>query len=135
MIVNAVSELPAIIINNIYELSNEVDKNKKSEIPVSDSRQNLSLKKESDEFVIKSDKNDKKQINYNELAKKLQNMLKNNDLSIEFTMDKDINKMIMKLVDENTDETIKQFPPEIAIKIAKIVASTLGNGQLTDAKI
>jgi hypothetical protein len=45
MIVNAVSELPAIIINNIYELSNEVDKNKKSEIPVSDSRQNLSLKK------------------------------------------------------------------------------------------
>jgi flagellar protein FlaG len=62
-------------------------------------------------------------------------MLKNNDLSIEFTMDKDINKMIMKLVDENTDETIKQFPPEIAIKIAKIVASTLGNGQLTDAKI
>lgn len=134
MIVNAVSELPAIIVNNIYELSNEVDKSKKSDDLISDSRQSLAKDKNKNDDIDISEKN-KNQINYNDLATKLKNMLKDTDLAIEFSMDKELNKMIMKLIDEQKDEVVQQFPPEIAIKIARIVASTLGSGQVTDARI
>lgn len=134
MIVNAVSELPAIIVNNIYELSNEVDKNKKSDDLISDSRLSLAKDKEKKDDIDISEKN-KNQINYNDLATKLKDMLKDTDLAIEFSMDKELNKMIMKLIDEQNDEVVQQFPPEIAIKIARIVASTLGSGQVTDARI
>lgn len=133
MIVNAVSELPAIIVNNIYELSNEIDNNNKSADLISDSRQSLIKDKNKNENNIS--KNNDNQINYNELATKLKNMLKDTDLAIEFSMDKELNKMIMKLIDEQKDEVVQQFPPEIAIKIARIVASTLGSGQVTDARI
>lgn len=133
MLVNAVSELPAIVINNIYELSDEVDK--KSIVPKEFAKESISVKNGENGTVSKDKKLNKNEVNYKDLANKLKSVLKNTDLSIEFSMDEDVNKMIMKLIDEKKDEVVQQFPPEIAIKIAKIVASTLGAGQVTDARI
>lgn len=133
MLVNAVSELPAIVINNIYELSDEVDK--KSIVPKEFAKESISVKNGENGTISKDKKLNKNEVNYKDLANKLKSVLKNTDLSIEFSMDEDVNKMIMKLIDEKKDEVVQQFPPEIAIKIAKIVASTLGAGQVTDARI
>ena len=143
--INAVSELPAIVINGLYELSAQVDRNAVGKNKQQDNKseqinrnkdknkEDLSLNPPSPEES--KDKKDDNKVDFNDLAAKLKNMLKDTDLAIEFTYDDEVNKMIMKLIDEKKDEVVKQFPPEIAIKIARIVASTLGNGQVTDARI
>lgn len=139
MIINAVSELPAIVINNIYDLSKQVDDGsiKNNHTGGMLNKMSLAINKSKDEAEDEEPlvKKEKKEVNYNELTDKLKDILKDTNLTIEFSMDEEVNKLIMKLIDEQKDEVVQQFPPEIAIKIAKIVASTLGSGQVADARV
>ena len=41
----------------------------------------------------------------------------------------------MKIIDSKTQEIIRQYPPDITLKIARIVAQTLEQGQVTNAKV
>ncbi|MFW6232535.1 MAG: flagellar protein FlaG, partial [Bacteroidota bacterium] len=77
----------------------------------------------------------KKNVDFKQLEARLRSLLDEQNLTIEFSIDEDTEKMIMKLIDNETQEIVQQFPPEITLKIAKIVASTLGSGQITNAKI
>jgi len=43
--------------------------------------------------------------------------------------------MIMQVIDSKTNEVIHQFPPEISLKIARIVANTLENWNFANAKV
>ena len=79
------------------------------------------------------DKN--KQANFNDLAEKIRTLINDDNLTIEFSLDKETKKMIMKVIDSNTKEVIKQYPPDITLKIARIVAGTLDQGQVTNAKV
>ncbi|MDC1067820.1 flagellar protein FlaG [Candidatus Kapabacteria bacterium] len=65
---------------------------------------------------------------------KLNDFLKEENLTLEFKKDDDTQKMVMKLIDNETDEIIKQFPPEISLQIAKMVSSLLNNN-ITSAKV
>ncbi len=73
--------------------------------------------------------------NYKELAAMLQKFLGETDKTIEFSIDEETKKLVMKVIDNKTQEVIQQLPPEVTLKIARIVASTLGNGKLTNAKV
>ena len=76
-----------------------------------------------------------KQPNFSELAAKLRTFLDQENLAIEFSRDKSTKKMIMKIIDSKTQEIIRQYPPDITLKIARIVAQTLEQGQVTNAKV
>lgn len=74
--------------------------------------------------------------NFSALAKKIQNVAGDNTI-VEFSFDSSSKKIILKVVDPNTKEVIRQIPAEESLKIAQIIASQLeqGQGQVTDAKI
>jgi len=74
-------------------------------------------------------------LNYNDLANSIQSLLGEQNIALEFKMDDETKKMILRIIDSNTKEVIQQVPPEIALKVAKFVADQLGNGQVADAKI
>lgn len=75
------------------------------------------------------------QINFREISQKLESMLDEDNRSIQFSLDKESKKMIMKVIDSETNEVIQQFPPEISLKIARIVAASMDNFRVTNAKI
>lgn len=77
-----------------------------------------------------------KTVDFRKISDKLHSMLGEDDLSVEFSLDKESKRMILKVIDTKTKETIQQFPPEVTLKIARTVANILGNGksgQVTNA--
>ena len=75
------------------------------------------------------------QINYTSLSSKIQQLMDNDDLEVRFDKDKETNIMVMKFIDKSTQDTIKQYPPEITIQVAKIVADYTKHGVITDATV
>lgn len=77
-----------------------------------------------------------KNVDYSKLAEIVRTSMGSENVSIEFKKDKETDMMIMQVVDTKTDEVIRQFPPEITLKIAKIVAKLLETtGQVTNAQV
>ncbi len=70
-----------------------------------------------------------------EFEEKINNVMEEENLKIEFSKDEETQRMILKLIDKETQEVVHQYPPEITLKIARIVASTLEQGSLTNVKI
>jgi len=66
------------------------------------------------------------------LEYKINEAMKEENLKIEFSKDEETKKMILKLIDIETQEVVHQYPPEITLKIARIVANTLEQGSLTN---
>lgn len=81
------------------------------------------------------DENTKNQVNYSKFESEVKSFLKENGLSIEFAIDDSTKKMVMKLIDENTKEVVKQFPSDISLHIARILSSTLETGNITNARV
>ncbi len=74
-------------------------------------------------------------INYDEIGNALEGLLEEDNLSIKFSVDEDTQKMIMRLIDAKTKEVVQQYPPEITLKIARIVMNSLGNGNIANAQV
>lgn len=85
------------------------------------------------EVENKTGENSKK-VNYDKLADSLKDFLSDTNLAIEFSIDEKSKKMIMKLVDNKTQEVVQQFPPEIALQVARIVSNSMEKN-ITDAKV
>jgi flagellar protein FlaG len=66
---------------------------------------------------------------------KINEVMKEENLKIEFSKDEETKRMILKLIDKETQEVVQQYPPEITLKIARIVANTLEQGSLTNTII
>jgi flagellar protein FlaG len=62
----------------------------------------------------------------NILKEKLEKLSKLFRSEAQFTFDRDIDKVIVKIKDKDTGEIIRQIPPEVAIKIAKKVDELIG---------
>ncbi len=88
-----------------------------------------SLKPENNDQETKQTNND-----FSKLSAKLNEMIQEDNKSIEFKIDEETNKLIMRVIDNETDEVIQQYPPEISLKIARFVASTLENSNLTNER-
>jgi uncharacterized FlaG/YvyC family protein len=126
--ITEIQGLPPIVIQDFPELQNNV----KKEI-----QDTLYQQMESTEQVSKSkSKNFEKQkiADFSGLSEKAMQVIKDSDVSVEFSLDQDTKKMIMKLINSETKEVIHQYPHDIALKIARIVANTLETGNVTNAK-
>lgn len=61
-----------------------------------------------------------------EQIEQLNKMMQNSDRSLAFSVDKDLDEVVVKVVDTNTDEVIRQIPNEEALKFAKNLEGVLG---------
>lgn len=77
----------------------------------------------------------KNPIDFSGISEKIQNLIGEKNLNIEFKMDKDTKRMIMRIVNSETKEVVKQFPPEVSLKIARIVANQLESGHVANATV
>ncbi len=68
------------------------------------------------------------------ISKRLQEMLSNNT-SVQFSIDDVTKKIVLKILDSETNEVIRQIPAEESLKIAQFITRSFEQGQVTDAKI
>jgi len=130
--INAVTGVQAIVINTAENIKTEENQLQKEQ----PERINISAQKSNSQNTEKSAvSTTEKKLNYNDLANSIQSLLGEQNIALEFKMDDETKKMILRIIDSNTKEVIQQVPPEIALKVAKFVADQLGNGQVADAKI
>ena len=131
--INAITGVPAITLDPTYKTKTTSDNesnqdNSQQSFVIS----NVKPKEKKDNIENDSDKN---KVSFDELANTLKEILNEQNISLEFKLDEDTNKMVLKIIDSQSNEVIRQIPPEISLKISKLVAEILGNGQVTDAKI
>lgn len=128
-------------IQNLGEISVSIQGNKDragEELIIKDNSKSADkLSKEADKASLRSKEESKSsnKIDFSELASKIKDALKEENVSIEFSLDQETKRMILKVIDSETDEIIKQFPPEITLKIARIIANALESGQVANAKV
>jgi len=97
--------------------------------------------KKSEEYLVSKKEEEKKEKeklvsnDFNEISEKLKSLIGEDNIIINFSLDDETNKMIMQVIDSKTKEIIHQFPPEISLKIARIVANTLENWNIANAKV
>ncbi len=91
--------------------------------------------KESRENEIGKEEQKPPKPDINVLGEKLQKLLSDTNVALEFKIDEETNKMILRLIDNETKEVLQQFPPELALKIARIISSIEGKGQIANAKV
>lgn len=130
--INAITGVQAIVINtaeNIKTDENQFKREQQEKVIATAQKANT---QNTEKVAVGSNE---KKLNYNDLANSIQALLGEQNIALEFKMDEDTKKMILRIIDSNTKEVIQQVPPEIALKVAKFVADQLGNGQVADAKI
>lgn len=127
--ITEIQGLPPIVIQDLPELQNNVKKGMEGSLP--DTSQNVANPMD---LIMKPIVDKQKLNDFSELSEMAQDALQDSNLAVEFSMDKSTKKMIMKLINSKTEEIVYQYPPEIALKIARIVANTLETGNVTNAK-
>lgn len=60
------------------------------------------------------------------LAEEVQRYLKENRSKLDISLDKDLNLFVTKLLEEDTGEVIRQYPPESIIEVMKYLRSQRG---------
>jgi flagellar protein FlaG len=74
-------------------------------------------------------------VDYNKIAKQLEKIINDENLMVQFTRDEQTKKLIFKLINAETKEVVQQIPPEVALKIARYIASTLEDKNVANAQI
>ncbi len=88
-----------------------------------------------DQKSLDKNKSIENKVNYTELSNSIKTILNDNKLAIEFTRDKETKEMVMKIINDDTKEVIRQYPAEISLKIARLIASNLESGNITNAVV
>ena len=65
--------------------------------------------------------------NIEDVVADINSKLQEVERSLQFSVDKDTNRTIVKVVDSKTDEVIKQFPPETVLDMAKQIDEFVDN--------
>lgn len=83
--------------------------------------------KNEDQAILKEDLDSftAQNLDTSNIKSELDNLLNEENLTMQFSKDSDTQKMIVRLVDNDTEEIVKQFPPEISLQIAKMVSNIL----------
>lgn len=131
--ISALSGLPELTLEKQNDVQIDVNLNKKV-------KRDVNLEMQEFKADLKSAKNDSKEKKFNqesidELNNELNNILGGNKLNAEFKFEKDANQLVMKLIDNDTKEVVRQVPPEFMLKIARLISSQMDGGALADAKV
>ncbi|WP_456384397.1 flagellar protein FlaG [Desulfolithobacter sp.] len=62
-----------------------------------------------------------------ELLDQIKSITENGAYSVRFEKDSDINELIVKVVDQDTNEVIRQIPPEELVNLSKHLQELRGN--------
>ncbi|HYF04319.1 MAG TPA: flagellar protein FlaG [Patescibacteria group bacterium] len=74
-------------------------------------------------------------VEFDILAEKIKSFLELDNVHIQFSRDEESSKMVLKLIDTETKEVIRQIPEETVLEIARFISKKLDQGYLTDAKV
>lgn len=74
-----------------------------------------------------SDQQEKKQIQPEELLSQIKALTEEGLYSVRFENDIDAGEMVVKVVDQDTDEVIRQIPPEELRDLAELLKDLRGN--------
>lgn len=136
--VSNITGLPISAVQDVEVLAQGVSsRNANTDNKASDKAANSTTKTEASATEDKSTTGIKQEANvdYTALAKKMSSSLGDENINIEFERDETTQKMVMKLIDKTTKEVVQQYPPEITLKIARIVAANQETGNLTNATV
>uniref|UniRef100_A0A7V3VTA8 Flagellar protein FlaG n=1 Tax=Mesoaciditoga lauensis TaxID=1495039 RepID=A0A7V3VTA8_9BACT len=122
-----------IMLGGGMKMANEINGVKSTDV------MNYSVGKSSGTDIVKDDKNaqsvqksDENKANsknsdqLKDLAKKLSDFQKIVNVSFQYEILKNPNMIVIKMIDDNDGEVIKQIPPEAAVKLAKAIDELLG---------
>jgi len=89
---------------------------------------NAALKEQSDKLVTKAikKKQDEQDSKVREVAAELNRLMGSSNTKLSFTVDRNLKKTIIKVVNEKTNEVIRQIPSDEALKIAQKIQSLMG---------
>ena len=139
MVGNLQGASPSIAVT--AEIIKNNDKSSKTTNNVNSSQDSKVFDKIADKDNVSSIKSEQKNgnqenvVDYSKIAKKMESAIANNQFEIQYSVDKDTKKLVFKLINKKTKETVEQYPPEVALKISKIVTQALDAGHLTDATV
>ncbi|GAB5464622.1 MAG: hypothetical protein Kapaf2KO_00580 [Candidatus Kapaibacteriales bacterium] len=91
------------------------------------------LSENSDSLISENDEV-KTDIKVKQFANELSKYIDNENLMLDFSRDNNTDKMVMRIINNETKEVIRQFPAEISLKIARILSET-ESGNLANAKV
>lgn len=76
-----------------------------------------------------------KKPDFSSLSESLKNSLQLTNVLFEFSIDSQSQSIILRIVDSETKEVLQQLPSDLALKISRLIAGSLEQGQVTDAKV
>lgn len=77
----------------------------------------------------------KQQVDFSQIEEGIKELLKDDSIAIEFSKDDESKQMIMKIINDQTKEVIRQFPAEISLKIARIISQNLELKNIADLTV
>lgn len=131
--VNPINNVVTLDFTNLSDLKSQLDTFRQK---VKDKNESYNAQEgaKQEKLNSKDAKKDLK-ISYDEIGQQLKDFLGVNNLTIEFSLDDKSSRMIMKIIDNETKEVIKQFPPDLSLQIARIVSSSITGKSFTDVTI
>jgi flagellar protein FlaG len=131
--ISAITGLPDLVIDKQNDVQVEIEQNRRFVTE----RKNLQNESSKESTNQKPDIKEKKfnQEAIDELNKDLNSILEGNKLNVEFKFEKEANQLVMKIIDDETKEVVRQVPSDIMLKIARIISNQTGSGALADAKV
>jgi len=67
----------------------------------------------------------------NEISK----LLEDDSLIAQFSTDKETEKLILKILNPDTKEVVRQYPPEVSLKIARMVNKMIESNNIADVRV
>ena len=61
--------------------------------------------------------------------------MEDDSLIAKFSTDKETEKLILKIINQDTEEVVRQYPPEVSLKIARIVNNMIETNNIADVRI
>lgn len=119
--------LKALLDSNEFEPTEKFAKEDKKQQSISE--------EEKKKLFEENLKLEARKTDYGALAEKIKELIGAKNIDVKFDRDTDTKIMIMKFVNSDTKDVLKQFPAEVSIKIAKMIAQLTNHGAITDAKV
>lgn len=127
--------IPPIIVHGFDQLKTELRRNQDDSASQKSKEvksEKVSAKEEKQQSESAKSDNSLTQLNFAEIEQKLKEIMQEENVNLQFSMDKPTQKMVLKVIDSETNEVLRQYPPEVALKIARMVSE---NGTLANVKV
>ncbi|MBX7153324.1 MAG: flagellar protein FlaG [Bacteriodetes bacterium] len=73
---------------------------------------------------------------YSGLEKKLQEVLAEQNQTVQFSVDQDTKRTVVRVVDNSTKEVVRQYPTNEILKVSRMIAkSAIQKGEVTDERV